>query len=113
MFSLGADYLVSRVDVDTTRLIMVATSFAVPFAAQTAAFDERFANVGLVYGAGRMEEVLAANLTMRPRFLRAVAAWFAMRPYRWSPVWYSGWAARSCSGSSWPACSSNWGLTIR
>lgn len=82
MFSLGADYLVSRADVDTTRLILVATSFAVPFATRTAALDARFVNVGLIYGAGRMEDVLAANLTMRPAFMRRIAAWVAMRPFR-------------------------------
>lgn len=91
MFSLGADYLVSRVDVDTTRLIIVATSFAVPFAAQTAARDARFANVGLIYGAGRIESVLAANLTLRPAFLRRPAAWLAMRPFRdFAPERYIG-----------------------
>jgi hypothetical protein len=81
-FSLAADYLAGRSDVDTTRIIVVATSFAVPFATQAAAQDERFANVGLIYGAGRMEDVLAANLSMRPRFLRPAAAWFGMRPFR-------------------------------
>jgi hypothetical protein len=82
MFSLGADYLMRRVDVDTTRLIMVATSFAVPFATRAAAHDARFSNVGLIYGAGRMADVIAANLTLRPAFLRTIAAWFAMRPFR-------------------------------
>ena len=91
MFSLGADYLVSRGDVDTTRLVLVATSFAVPFAAQTAALDTRFANVGLIYGAGRMESVLAANLALRPAFLRRPAAWLAMRPFRdFAPERYVG-----------------------
>src|SRR5687768_3096785 len=52
MFSLAADYLVGRSDVDPARVIMVATSFAVPFATQTAALDDRFANVALIYGAG-------------------------------------------------------------
>lgn len=82
MFGLAADYLVARADVDTARLIMVATSFAVPFATQTAARDQRFANVALIYGAGRMEDVLATNLTLRPRMLRRPAAWLAMRPFR-------------------------------
>ena len=81
-FSLAVDYLVGRGDVDTERVIMVATSFAVPFATQAAALDKRFANVALIYGAGRMEDVLAANLTMRPAFMRRVAAWFALRPFR-------------------------------
>ena len=91
MFSVGADYLTSRADVDSTRLIMVATSFAVPFAAQAAAHDPRFANVALIYGAGRMEDVLAANLTLRPRWLTRPAAWLAMRPFRdFAPERYIG-----------------------
>lgn len=91
MFSLAADYLVGRSDVDPARVIMVATSFAVPFATQTAALDERFANVALIYGAGRMQDVLAANLTMHPRFLRAAAAWLAMRPFaEFAPERYIG-----------------------
>jgi hypothetical protein len=81
MLSLGADYLVSRADVDVSRLVMVATSFAVPFAVIAAASDTRFVNVGLVYGAGKMEDVVAANLTIRPRALRRAAAWIAMRPF--------------------------------
>jgi fermentation-respiration switch protein FrsA (DUF1100 family) len=91
MFSLAADYLAARADVDTSRLIIVATSFAVPFAARAAALDARFVNVGLVYGAGRMEDVLAANLTLRPAFLRRPAAWLAMRPFReFAPEQYVG-----------------------
>ena len=90
-FSLAADYLASRADVDTSRLVLVATSFAVPFAVRAAAADRRFANVGLVYGAGKMEDVLAANLTLRPRFLRPVAAWLAMRPFaEFAPERYVG-----------------------
>jgi fermentation-respiration switch protein FrsA (DUF1100 family) len=81
LFSIGADYLGSRSDVDVTRLALVASSFAVPFAVNAAAFDERFVNVGLVYGAGRMDEVLAANLTLRPRLLRRPIAWLATRPF--------------------------------
>lgn len=81
MFALGADYLVNRSDVDSTRLAIVASSFAVPFAVKVAATDTRFVNVGLVYGAGNMAEVLAANLAIRPAWLRNAAAWIAMRPF--------------------------------
>jgi energy-coupling factor transporter ATP-binding protein EcfA2 len=81
MFSLGADYLVTRADVDPARVVMVASSFAVPFAVQAAASDTRFVNVGLIYGAGDMAQVLAANLSIRPRWLRRPAAWIAMRPF--------------------------------
>jgi hypothetical protein len=81
MFSLGADYLVTRADVDPARVVIVASSFAVPFAVRAAASDTRFVNVGLVYGAGDMAEVLAANLSIRPRWLRRPAAWIAMWPF--------------------------------
>lgn len=81
LFSIGADYLSSSANVDDSRLVIVASSFAVPFAVSAAASDDRFVNVGLVYGAGRMTDVLAANLTLRPRWLRRAAAWLAMRPF--------------------------------
>lgn len=91
IFSLGADYLVSRGDVDASRVSLVATSFAVPFAVIAAAADTRFVNVGLVYGAGRMADVLAANLTLRPRAFRRIAAWLAMRPFAdFAPEQYVG-----------------------
>lgn len=81
LFSLGASYLAERVDVDTTRMALAATSFAVPFATIAAAADERFRNVALIYGAGDMPSVIAANLAIRPRFLRRPAAWLATRPF--------------------------------
>jgi fermentation-respiration switch protein FrsA (DUF1100 family) len=82
LFSLGASYLAGRADVDSTRVAIAATSFAVPFAVIAAAFDTRFRNVVLVYGAGDLDRVLAANLTLRPRALRDAAAWLALRPFR-------------------------------
>jgi fermentation-respiration switch protein FrsA (DUF1100 family) len=81
LFSLGASYLARRADVDHDRIAIAATSFAVPFAVIAASFDERFRNVVLVYGAGELDRVLAANLTLRPRALRQAAAWLAMRPF--------------------------------
>jgi fermentation-respiration switch protein FrsA (DUF1100 family) len=81
LFSLGAAYLAGRADVDSTRMAIAATSFAVPFAVIAAAFDERLRNVVLVYGAGELDRVLAANLTLRPRVLRQPAAWLATRPF--------------------------------
>jgi hypothetical protein len=82
LFSLGGAYLARRADVDSTRVAIVATSFAVPFAVIAAAADERFRNVGLIYGAGDLAGVLAANLEMRPRRVRGLAARAAMRPFR-------------------------------
>ena len=80
-FLLAASYLAQRSDVDTTRLALVATSFAVPFATIAAAADTRFRNVSLIYGAGDLPSVVAANLTIRPKFAREPLAWLAMRPF--------------------------------
>lgn len=81
LFSLAASYLAQRVDVDSSRLALAATSFAVPFATIAAAADQRFRNVALIYGAGDLPSVVAANLAIRPRFLRGPAAWLATRPF--------------------------------
>lgn len=81
MFSLAAAYLARRADVDSTRMAIAATSFAVPFAVIAAASDNRFRNVALVYGAGDLADVVAANLTIRPRILRRPIAWLATRPF--------------------------------
>ena len=80
-FLLGASYLAQRGDVDTTRLALAATSFAVPFATIAAAADTRFRNVALIYGAGDLPSVVAANLTTRPRIFRRPLAWLATRPF--------------------------------
>lgn len=81
LFSLGAAYLTQRDDVTASRTALVVTSFAVPFGVLAAAEDERFQNVGLVYGAGDLGSVIAANLQLRPRFLRSVASWLAVQLY--------------------------------
>lgn len=80
-FSLGGLYLARRGDVDPARVALVATSFAVPFAAVAAAIDTTFRNVAFVYGAGEMDRVLAANLTLRPAWLRGPLARVATRPF--------------------------------
>lgn len=81
MFSLGASYLSQRADVDSTRIALAATSFAVPFATIAAAIDPRFRNVALVYGAGDLSTVLAANLPDVPAPLRRSAAAVAMQKF--------------------------------
>ena len=81
LFLLGVEYLSRRADVDTGRMAIAATSFAVPFATIAAAADPRVRNVALVYGAGDMSGVLAANLRTRPAALREPLAWMAMRPF--------------------------------
>lgn len=81
-FSLAGEWLSSRDDVDPARVGIVATSFAVPFATIAAAMDARFRDVGLIYGAGDFASVMAANIDLRPRWLRRPAAWFATRAFR-------------------------------
>lgn len=81
LFSLGGAYLAQRADVDSTRLALVVTSFAVPFGVLAAAEDRRFRNVGLIYGAGDLRAVLEANLSLEPRFLRSLASWLALQLY--------------------------------
>jgi hypothetical protein len=81
-FSLAGEWLSLREDVDATRVGIVATSFAVPFATIAAVMDARFRDVGLIYGAGDFATVMAANITLRPRLLRRPAAWLATRAFR-------------------------------
>ncbi len=80
-FSIGGAYLAQRTDVDSSRVGMVMTSFAVPFGVIAAAEDERFQNVGLIYGAGDLARVFEANLELRPRFLRPLMGWLVMQVY--------------------------------
>lgn len=81
-FSLAAEWLSQRADVDPARVGLVATSFAVPFATIAAAMDARFRDVGLIYGAGDFATVMAANIDLRPRWLRRPLAWLATRAFR-------------------------------
>jgi len=91
VFSLGAAYLAQRAEVDRARIAMVVTSFAVPFGVLSAAEDQRFRNVGLIYGAGDLATVLEANLSLRSRFLRGATAWLAEELYReFEPTRYVG-----------------------
>jgi hypothetical protein len=80
IFILGAQYLARRTDIDPARVAIAATSFAVPFATIAAAADQRFRNVALVYGAGDLSRVLAANIAVAP-ILRGPTAWLATRPF--------------------------------
>ncbi|MBI4538597.1 MAG: alpha/beta hydrolase [Gemmatimonadetes bacterium] len=69
-----ADYLASRPDVDSSRMVLVASSFAVPFASIAAASEPRFKNVALIYGGADLPALLAANLELGPRPLRRIIA---------------------------------------
>ena len=91
LFSLGGAYLTQRSDVDTSRIAMVVTSFAVPFGVLAAAKDQRFRNVGLIYGAGDLGAVLEANLSETPGLLRKIAGWLASEIYyEFEPTQYVG-----------------------
>jgi hypothetical protein len=91
LFSLGGAYLAQRRDVDSSRIAMVVTSFAVPFGVQAAAKDRRFRNVGLIYGAGDLGKVLEANLTIKSGLLRRLAVWLAGELYHeFEPTQYVG-----------------------
>ena len=81
MFSLGAGYLAQRPDVDGARVALVAASYAVPFGTIAAAMDQRIRNVALVYGAGSLPLVFAANLKGIPALLRRPLASLAMLPF--------------------------------
>jgi len=81
MFSLGAGYLAQRPDVDSARVALVAASYAVPFGTIAAAMDQRLRNVALIYGAGRLPQVFAANLKGIPSPLRGPLASLAMLPF--------------------------------
>ena len=91
IFSLGAAYLAQRSDVDSSRIAMVVTSFAVPFGVIAAAEDQRFRNVGLIYGAGDLGKVLEANLSIESGLLRDLAVWLAGEIYHeFEPTQYVG-----------------------
>lgn len=79
LFSLGGVYLARRHDVDSVRVGIVATSFAVPFAVIASTIDNQFRAVALIYGAGNFASVLAANLTVRPHAVREPLAWLVTR----------------------------------
>lgn len=81
LFSLGGAYLTQRADVDDARVVMVVSSFAVPFGVLAAVEDARFRNVALIYGAGDLGAVVEANLALEPRLLRRLAAWLVLQLY--------------------------------
>jgi hypothetical protein len=91
LFSLGGAYLAQRGDVDSSRIAMVVTSFAVPFGVLAAAKDQRFRNVGLIYGAGELGKVLEANLSIESGLVRRLAVWLAGELYyEFEPTQYVG-----------------------
>ena len=82
---IGASYLLSRPDVDRTRLAAVGASLGVPSVSAWASRDHRVAAVALVMGGADLAELFAANLggqVHAPVLRRPVAALLAwlLRP---------------------------------
>lgn len=73
---VAADYLLSREEVDTSRLAAVGASLGVPPVSGWAARDRRAAAVALVMGGADLAEILEANLggQVRWRVLRRPVA---------------------------------------
>jgi dienelactone hydrolase len=59
---LVADYLYSRDDVDTTRMVMLGYSFGAPFVPCIVASDRRFAAAAMVFGGGDLRSLIAHNV---------------------------------------------------
>lgn len=90
---LALDYLLSRPDVDTTRVELVGASFGAPFATIAAALDPRVTRLWLAHGGGEPYQLI--NRGLEPeigwRPLRALAAGTAtllasgprMAPEKW------------------------------
>ncbi len=60
---LALDYLLSRPDVDSTRIELVGASFGAPFATIAAARDTRITRLWLAHGGGDSYALLEHNLT--------------------------------------------------
>jgi hypothetical protein len=71
------EYLVSRPDVDTSRVTVLGASFGAPFAVIVAALDRRAQALALLYGAGDLGDVLEWNLraAIPSPILRKPAGW--------------------------------------
>lgn len=72
--SLAIDYLETRPDVDPSRIILVGASFGAQLVAVPGAIDPRAGPVALIYGGGDYARLLAANLKVRPHWLRSILA---------------------------------------
>jgi hypothetical protein len=59
---LGVDYLFSRRDVDTTKLIILGYSFGAPFVPVIVAHDRRAEVAAMVYGGGELTSLIRHNV---------------------------------------------------
>ncbi|QDU85201.1 Alpha/beta hydrolase family protein [Planctomycetes bacterium Pla163] len=73
---LALDWLETRADIDSERMVLVGGSLGALFAPAIAALDERVAAVGLLLGAGDLGALVAANLKA-PFPLPQVGGWVA------------------------------------
>jgi len=71
---LAVDYLCSRKDVDTDRITLIGGSIGALFAPAAAASDERITAAAVLFGAGDLSSLIAANIDM-PTPLPGIAAW--------------------------------------
>jgi len=92
---LALDYLLSRPDVDASRVELVGASFGTPFATVVGALDGRVTRVWSLHGAGEPYTLISHNLRKSVPFApaRAVVAGLAsvlaagprLAPERWAP----------------------------
>jgi hypothetical protein len=92
---LALDYLLSRSDVDSTRVEALGVSLGAPFMCIAGALDTRFTRVWALHGSGGSYVPLEANMrrTIRSAVLRVPAAVIAntiiagprLDPVRWVP----------------------------
>jgi dienelactone hydrolase len=59
---LVMDYLRTRPDVDSSRIVMLGYSFGAPFVPCVAAHERRFAAAAMVYGGGDLRSLIAHNV---------------------------------------------------
>lgn len=71
---LAVDYLFSRDDVDPDRITLVGGSVGALFAPAVAASDERITAVAILFGAGDLSSLIAANIDMHAPF-PTIGAW--------------------------------------
>ncbi len=71
---LAVDYLFSRDDVDPDRITLIGGSIGALFAPAAAASDERITAVAVLFGAGDLSSLIAANIDMHAPF-PTIGAW--------------------------------------